>query len=122
MSNKTCEQRVKKSFEGRMEDIRTLYKAEDFETEDLGSLYDYGLCIDKVEAGTFNDQRENYYRYQLSWGGPSEEFRLYENGEMEYWFLDWNDGAKVDVEGEDLDIIKEIISWNFDEVLKFGQE
>jgi len=122
MSNKTCEQKVKKSFEGRMEDIRTLYKAEDFETEDLGSLYDYGLCIDKVEAGTFNDQRENYYRYQLSWGGPSEEFRLYENGEMEYWFLDWNDGAKVDVEGEDLDIIKEIISWNFDEVLKFGQE
>jgi len=106
---KNCKQRVKSAFDSRMEDLRTLYKAEDNKTEELGSLYDYGLAIDYVPAGTFERQRENYARYQLSWGGPSEEFRLYENGDVEFWFLDWFDGACVDVVGENADIIKDIV-------------
>jgi hypothetical protein len=111
MNNLKCKDKVKEAFEGRMEDIRTLYNAEENETEELGSLSNYGLCIDKVEAGTFEGQRANYIRYQLSHGGPTEEFRLYENGDLEFWFLDWFDGACIDVEEEDADIIKEIIGW-----------
>ena len=106
---KTCADEVQGAFEGRMNDIRTLYNAENQETEELGSLNEYGLCIDKVEAGTFKGQREDYARYQLSWGGPSEEFRLYKNGEIEFWYLDWFDGAKVEVSGNDAFIIKNII-------------
>ena len=112
MSNnrqKTCKEQVKKRFESRMKDIKTLYTAENQETEELGELNYYGLCIDKVEAGTFEKQREDYIRYQLSWGGPSDEFRLFKNGEMEYWFLDWGDGASVDVMGSDKDIIEDIV-------------
>ena len=104
-----CVDKVKAAFESRMQDIRTLWKAEDNETEELGSLNDYGLCIDFVEAGTFKHQREPYYRYQLSYGGPTEEFRVYQNGEVEFWFLDWFDGAPIDVSGEDAEIIKEIV-------------
>ena len=55
------------------------------------------MCIDKVEAGTFDSQREDYIRYQFSWGGPSDELRIFKNGDMEYWYLDWFDGAKYDV-------------------------
>jgi hypothetical protein len=110
MEEKECKDKVNEAFESRMKDIRTLYHAEDQTTEELGSLNEYGLCLDKVEAGTFKGQRENYIRYQLSWGGPSEEFRLYENGDIEFWYLDWFDGACVEVTGEDADIIKDICS------------
>ena len=109
MQEKKCADKVQGSFEGRMEDLHSLYKAEDHETEELGHLYDYGLCIDRVEAGTFDGQRAPYRRYQLSWGGPADEFRLYDNGEMEYWFLDWGDGACVTVTGDDYDTVADII-------------
>ena len=106
-----CKDKVKDHFISRMAAIRTLYNAEEQQTEELGSLNEYGLSIDKVEAGAFKGQREDYIRYQLSWGGPSEEFRIFKNGEVEFWFLDWFDGASVEVTGEDADIIKDIVSF-----------
>ena len=110
MIKETCKDRVKEAFESRIKDIKELYQTENQETEELGSLNDYGLAIDKVNAGTFEGQREDYIRYQLSYGGPSEEFRIYKNGEVEFWLLDWFDGACLDVLGEDADIIKDIVS------------
>ena len=104
-----CKDLVNQSFLERMDDIRTLFYAVENETEDLGSLYDYGLCLDYVEAGTFKNQRTPYHRYQLSCGGPSEEFRIYLNGDVEFWYLDWFDGACVNVTGEDKGIISEIV-------------
>ena len=100
-----CKDKVEGAFESRMEDIRTLWKAEDNKTEDLGSLDEYGLSFDYISAGTFSDQKAPYWRWQLSYGGPTEEFRMYENGDMEFWYLDWFDGACVDVGGDDYDII-----------------
>lgn len=117
--NKKCSERVNEAFESRMEDIRTLWKADDNETEELGNLCEYGLCIDFVEAGTFNDQREPYFRYQLSYGGPSEEFRIFLNGEVEFWFLDWFDGACVEVTGEDAEIIKEIVQMKYPDLTTY---
>src|SRR3990167_3824925 len=104
-----CADLVQEAFDSRMKAIRTLYDAEDQTTEELGSLYEYGLAIDLVEAGTFEGQKADYIRYQLSWGGPSEEFRIYKNGDVEFWFLDWFDGAKVDVLGKDAWLIKDIV-------------
>ena len=108
MSEQTCKQRVNHAFKSRMKDIRTLYNAPDQEHPELGQLNDYGLSLDFVPAGTFSDQRAPYKRYQLSWGGPSEEFRVYLNGDVEFWFLDWGDGACVPVTGQDADIIRQI--------------
>lgn len=121
--NESCEKRVKESFEGRMDDIRRLFKVENGEikgkraekiTEEIGNLSEYGLCLDFVEAGTFKEQREDYIRYQISYGGPSEEFRIFKNGEIEFWLLDWFDGASVPVTGEDADIIKSVCSCEID--------
>lgn len=105
-----CSDKVKDAFQSRMRDIRTLWNAEHMETEELGHLNDYGLCLDLVEAGTFKGQREDYKRYQLSYGGPTEEFRVYKNGEVEFWYLDWFDGASVEVSGKDAEIIGEIVA------------
>ena len=101
---KRCRDLVAVAFEERMRDIKKLY-----EKDDWGELGEYGLCIDFVEAGTFEKQRAPYVRYQISYGGPSEEFRIYLNGEVEFWYLDWFDGAKVNVEGVDKEIIIDIV-------------
>jgi len=58
------------------------------------------LSFDYVEPHTFGDQPEGYWRWQFSWGGPSDELRAYVNEHdeihrLEYWYLDWGDGAHV---------------------------
>ena len=70
-------------------------------------LFDYinqnALSWDYVEPGTFEDQEEGYYRLQLSWGGPSDEFRIYTIGDtleidvIDYHYMDWFDGASINV-------------------------
>lgn len=75
---------------------------EDGALYDLGSLHEYGLAFDYVAPETFPDQKEGYFRYQISYGGPSEEFRFFTSGpehtvyRVEFWFLDWWDGAPRD--------------------------
>ena len=70
-------------------------------------LFEYvnnnALSWDYVEPGTFEDQEDGYYRLQLSWGGPSDEFRIYttqyadEIDIIEYHYMDWFDGASINV-------------------------
>lgn len=102
---KTCTERVADSFNNRMDDIRELWKLDqtdpDAEHPELGRFNDYGLSWEYVPAGTFCDQTIGFFRWLLSWGGPSEAFRFYTDPDyniarIEFWFLDWNDGAYVD--------------------------
>jgi len=86
--------------------------------EDLGNMFDYGLAFDYVAPETFGeDQEEGYFRYQLSWGGPSDEFRVFadKRGEwswsvyrVTYNFMDWYDGAERRLFGEDRALLEEI--------------
>jgi len=61
------------------------------------------LSFDFVDPFTFGkEQKAGYWRLQISWGGPSSEFRIYADNNLnicavEYWYLDWYDGAYVDV-------------------------
>ena len=74
-----CKDRVEENFKDRMEQLKQ------------GELE--VLSID--EKVSWDDVKPSYKRIQISWGGPSDEFRIYANGTIEYWFLDWYDGAKV---------------------------
>jgi hypothetical protein len=61
----------------------------------------------------FEGQRNAYFRWQLSWGGPSDEFRFYANPDIsihriEYWFLDWFDGAYRTLEGNDFELLEKV--------------
>ena len=89
---KTCQERIDEQWQQRQRDLKN------HEFEPLG--FDY------VEPHTFTDQLEGYWRWQFSWGGPSDELRAFvnENKEIhrvEYWFMDWMDGAKIDVTNYD---------------------
>jgi hypothetical protein len=126
----TCKERVRSHYQSRMTDLAELWHAAtnagepcrvckatgkigkyDCEYCDGGTypedsrLNEYGLSFDYVAPGTFNGQRRGYWRYHLSCGGPSDEFRFYCDERrtpvrIEYWFLDWFDGAKVTVKPE----------------------
>ena len=115
----TCKERVTEHYKSRMDDIRQLWESykdnPEAEVEDLGTFNEYGLAFDYVSPRTFTDQRRGYFRYQLSTGGPGDEFRFYVDENLnptriEYWFLDWWDGAKrVLRSGADFDLLAEIL-------------
>ena len=62
-----------------IKDIMDRRESEDQEESDQADeeFYQYGLSFDYVHPFTFDDQRAGYWRWQISWGGPSEEFRIY---------------------------------------------
>ena len=105
----TCKERVGEMYNDTFETIRRMLSGEDEDGEErdpFEMLDEYGLGIDYIEPHTFNDQEVGYLRWQLSWGGPSDEFRFYidvdkEPYKIEYWFMDWFDGAHVLVQKED---------------------
>ena len=145
MTDKTCAERIDDHYDDVMETIRILWAgytnsncpecaeldepnlncklclgdgelSEDI--PDYGSLHEYGLSFDycypeKNDAG--------YFRYQLSWGGPSDEFRIYANQvkygwkvyRIEYWFMDWFDGASKTLHGEDFKFMAQLIESYF---------
>jgi hypothetical protein len=94
-----CERRIDFHLKHRLADLRRLWAAYcSGEEEESERFSEYGLCFDFVAPGTFKEQPEAYFRYQLSWGGPSDELRFFVNPDfschrIEYWFLDWFDGA-----------------------------
>lgn len=110
MSERSCSKRIGAALRGRLKDLRRLYGER---RGDSDSLSEYGLCFDFVPAGTFEDQKKPYFRYQLSWGGPAEEFRFYIDSQLEpyrieFWLLDWFDGASEELEGEDFRLLENI--------------
>lgn len=117
MDQPKCKDLVQGSLGRRIEAIKTLwelhYEDPDAYDEDYGNFNEYGLSFDYVPMGTFNDQDRGYFRYQISWGGPSEEFRFYTGPEfevydIEFWYLDWFDGACVSLTDEDFELMEEI--------------
>lgn len=95
MTDQKCSDRIASHWASREADLHRMHVegVEEYEDE----RYDYGLSFDYVAAHTFDDQPEGYWRYQLSWGGPSDELRFYRDGSAQYWFMDWFDGASLDV-------------------------
>ena len=77
---------------------------------------EYALSFDYVEPDTFDDQERGYFRYQISYGGPSEEIRFFvdENKnpyEIQFWFMDWFDGAFVHLRGDNRDLMNDLFQW-----------
>ena len=108
MNNLKCADKIQQEFESRNQDFSDIFTLQnDFKHyEDSNeALCEFGFTFDYVEPNTFDDQKHGYWRYQLSWGGPSDELRFYldDNNELykaEYGYFDWFDGAVIDVTNE----------------------
>jgi len=109
-----CKDRVDSHFRSRFEALKDLWagycEGDEGKTEEF---YNYGLSFDYVKQNTLSDKLEGYFRYQISWGGPSDEFRFFTNPDfsihrIEYWFLDWFDGANILLIGNEFDLLADI--------------
>ena len=91
------------------DDIREQYQERFVE---CGIAFDY-VKLDK-------DTEQDYFRYQLSYGGSSEEIRFYDDGAIEYVYLDWFCGVGFDVTNDGVfkqvqDYFKELDMLNFEQ-------
>ena len=144
----TCDERVASHMESRLSDLRLLWKeycgdemephelAEfresfgvDEPSQDEPGIYDFGLSFDYCPPGTWTDQQEGFWRWQFSTGGPGDELRFFSSGptfqpyKIQYWFLDWFDGAHRNLRDRDLDLGRDLWDWFADtETTKYTQE
>lgn len=111
---KSCKDRWAEHKNNRVQDLKKLYSTycDDYDNSDI---YEYGLAFDYVAPLTFGDkQKEGYWRYQISCGGPQEEFRFYSSGyncqphRITFVFLDWFDGHERKLQGNDLATLNSI--------------
>jgi len=118
--DKTCKDKVGPALESRFEDIEKLWNLwkEDSGASDpeCGNFNEYGLSFDYVAPNTFDDQKAGYFCYQISYGGPSEKFRFFTDENfrpyrIEFWYLDWFDGAKRVLTGKKLSLMREIFEY-----------
>ena len=104
---KSCADLVQERWHDRRDEL------EKFDANGWDMFHEYGLDFSYVEPNTFDNQPKGFHRFQISWGGPSDEIRFYTRGEsldneesitdkVEYWFLDWFDGDSIDVSEEEV--------------------
>jgi hypothetical protein len=87
MPDKTCEERIGEQLQDRLDDLRGLFRREDYD-----EISEYPLSV----------EIERKVRIVLSTGGPHDEFvaTLHDDGsisDVEYVFMDWFDGARTRV-------------------------
>ena len=104
-----CADLVVGKLNDRLDNLREMWDAYPDYTEDGECLNEYGLCFDYVEPDTWDDQPEGYWRYQLSYGGPSDEFRFHDDGTIEYRYHNWFDGAGRNLRGADYRFMEELV-------------
>jgi hypothetical protein len=113
----TCRERLPAHLRSRLADLRTILGREERglpPSLDLGSLDEYGIDFSYVSPGTYAGQREGYWVWQLSTGGPGDEFRFYADAprreleQAEYVFKDWFDFACQGLAGEDWKLIQRL--------------
>ena len=121
-----CADLVVGKLDDRLDNLREMWEAycdpdnDDNYTEDGECLNEYGLSFDYVKPHTFCDcdsdypdddcdDTSGYWRYQLSYGGPSDEFRFHDDGTIEYRYHDWFDGAGRNLRGADYRFMEELV-------------
>ena len=113
----SCADRIDANYQSRMDDLRALVDALQSDDDDKREnaseeFYSFPLGVDYVEGGTEYNPDGGYIRYQMSWGGPSDEFRFYVDAgrkcyAIEYAFTDGYDGATLDITGDDREFLME---------------
>ena len=63
---------------------------------------------------------DEFVRFQISWGGPQEEIRMFRDGRIEFCFLDWFVGYSLDV--TDDKVIKWLKDYFIDKGFSYDDE
>jgi len=103
MTTLKCSDRIATEWGDRKESLTALTDTE---------VLEYPIGFDHVEASTFGNN-DAYWRYQMSWGGPQDEIRFYEDNKVTYAFLDWYDHAEIEITDEAITKRIRSILWEF---------
>jgi hypothetical protein len=100
---RSCAERVEQEWNDRREYLAELLeRINEGDDEASDELMEFGVSVEYVIAGTYTDQPEGFYRWQFGTGGSQDELRFFSNGSTEFWFLDWWDGAHINVTGDEV--------------------
>ena len=112
LQNEEIKDKTIEHFKSTHEDLKKFYdnihnkKFDGDIDQEFVDLDEYFLSID---VGY-----DKYVRFQISWGGPQEEFRMFRDGRIEFCFLDWFVGYSLDVTDD------EVIKWLKDHFIDIG--
>ena len=107
----TCEEKIEAELEKVLQTFRKAMESADEndgkvvinEDEEYEDIYEW---IDTYVLAYEDDPHYRAKRLQLSTGGPEDFFLFFEDGDIEYHFLDWFDGASRKLSGEDYELMK----------------
>ena len=104
---KRCADLIAEKYKDRLDQFKKGLKTKD----PMNWIVESVLGFDYVEPKTFKDQKEGYWRMQISWGGPSDEVRWYTNNGIDfskttYAYLDWFDGDEIEIDDDVWDEIQ----------------
>jgi hypothetical protein len=83
-------------------------RIEDFEAALRGEYEDFIEWINEYALAYSDDPHYRAKRLELSYGGPQDYFLFFEDGTIEYRFLDWFDGATLTLSGHDYDVMAQV--------------
>ena len=111
--NKSCADRIYENLKGRIEYfgeiINSMNKNDGKIILNDGTTYeDIFDWLNQCVLFYGDDPHYRAKRMELSWGGPQDYFLFFEDETIEYWFLDWFDGAHMELEGEEYEIMQQI--------------
>ncbi len=124
MNSDILDQIKEEKAENSLSDEDNFTKLSTYLQDDIREQYqerfdEYGIAFDYVELD--KDTERDYFRYQLSYGGPSDEIRFYDNGAIEYVFLDWFCGVGFNVTNDE--VFKQVRDWFKElDILNFEQK
>ena len=113
MTKLECKDRIEQELEERIKDFKTALKrsekSEDGSfTIDGDDYEDFISWINSYALAYAEDPHYRAMRLELSYGGPQDYFLFFDDGTIEYHFLDWFDGAEIILSGKDYEVMEKV--------------
>jgi len=106
----SCEERIDESLKDRIEELAYALNGQYGEAmgDTTAEFEDFIDFINSYALAWEDDPEYRAKRLLLSWGGPSEYFLFFDNGNIEYHYVDWGDSAVRSLSGYDYNIMQQV--------------
>lgn len=103
---KTCEERIEEHLTTTIEDFKNALEGKFEEGEEYEDFIEWLNCYSLAYE---DDPECRAKKLELSYGGPADFFLFFtETERIEYHFQDWFDGAKRNLYGDDLEVMRTV--------------
>ena len=107
-TKQTCEGRIDEGLANRITEFEDALKGKYPGNKKYEDFIDW---LNQFALAYSDDPHYRAKRLELSCGGPQDFFLFYENGDIEYRFLDWFDGAVRLLDGHYRDVMNQVYEY-----------